>query len=380
MLRSDFLRKTAAVATVLTFDPARLAQGLAATCSAIGPYGPLQAADVRGVMLPSGFTSRVVAVSGQTVTGTGYTWHGAPDGGAAFSAPGGGWIYVSNSEIDKHGGGVSALSFDSSGAITGASRVLSNTTRNCAGGPTPWGTWLSCEETKRGFVWEVDPHGVSLPKKRPVLGRFRHEAAAVDAGRKIVYLTEDEPDGNFYRYRYQKPARLTTGVLEVATVGAGGHVVWTAIPDPKGVTVMTRYQVAGTTVFDGSEGAWFGDGVVHFTTKGTNQVWAYDGATETISVVYDVNTTCNPVLRGVDNVTGSPSGDIYVAEDGGDMQVVLLGDDGSVSPFLQVLGQDKSELTGLAFTPAGDRLYFSSQRGGPTSTGITYEVAGPFRS
>jgi secreted PhoX family phosphatase len=143
---------------------------------------------------------------------------------------------------------------------------------------------------------------------------------------------------------------------------------------------MTRYQVAGTTVFDGSEGAWFGDGVVHFTTKGTNQVWAYDGATETISVVYDVNTTCNPVLRGVDNVTGSPSGDIYVAEDGGDMQVVLLGDDGSVSPFLQVLGQPKSELTGLAFTPAGDRLYFSSQRGGPNTTGITYEVAGPFRS
>ena len=102
--------------------------------------------------------------------------------------------------------------------------------------------------------------------------------------------------------------------------------------------------------------------------------------TETISVVYDVNTTCNPVLRGVDNVTGSPSGDIYVAEDGGDMQVVLLGDDGSVSPFLQVLGQPKSELTGLAFTPAGDRLYFSSQRGGPNTTGITYEVAGPFRS
>ena len=146
----------------------------------------------------------------------------------------------------------------------------------------------------------------------------------MDAGRKIVYLTEDEPDGNFYRFRYQKPAKLTKGVLEVATVGAGGHVAWTAVPDPKGVTVMTRYQVAGTTVFDGSEGAWYGDGVVHFTTKGTNQVWAYDGATETISVVYDVRTTCNPVLRGVDNVTGTPSGDIYVAEDGGDMQVVLL--------------------------------------------------------
>ena len=115
---------------------------------------------------------------------------------------------------------------------------------------------------------------------------------------------------------------------------------------------MTRYQVAGTTVFDGAEGAWFGDGVVHFTTKGTNQVWAYDGATETISVVYDVKTTCNPGCAASTTSPASPSGDIYVAEDGGDMQVVLLGDDGSVSPFLQVLGQDTSELTGLAFTPA----------------------------
>ena len=92
MLRSDFLRKTAAVATVLTFDPARLARGLAATCSAVGPYGALQAADARGIMLPAGFTSRVVAVSGQVVAGTGYTWHGAPDGGAAFATSGGGWI------------------------------------------------------------------------------------------------------------------------------------------------------------------------------------------------------------------------------------------------------------------------------------------------
>ncbi|MFI5050563.1 MAG: hypothetical protein ACHQEA_11940 [Gaiellales bacterium] len=168
-------------------------------------------------------------------------------------------------------------------------------------------------------------------------------------------------------------------MLEVATVGAGGHVTWTAVPDPKAATVMTYYQVAGTTVFDGAEGAWYGDGVVHFTTQGTNQVLAYDGATETISW----STTSRPPAtsaRGVDNVTGTPSGDIYVAEDGGDMQVVLLGDDGSVSPFLQVQGQDTSELTGLAFTPGGDRLYFSWQRGGPSKTGITYEVAGPFRS
>jgi secreted PhoX family phosphatase len=378
MRRLDFLRRGAAVAAVLTFDPTRLARGLAATCTGTSPYGALQAADANGIMLPPGFTSRVIAVSGQQVAGTGYTWHGAPDGGAAFGVSGG-WIYVSNSEISHKGGGVGAVTFDQSGAITGASRLLANTNRNCSGGPTPWGTWLSCEEVTRGSVWEVDPRGVIPPQKRAALGRFRHEAAAVDPGRKIVYLTEDEPDGCFYRFRYEKPNKLIRGVLEAATVGAGGAVSWTAVPDPKGTPVATRHQVAGATVFDGSEGAWFGDGVVHFTTKGTNQVWAYDGATDTIAVVYDVKTSCSPVLRGVDNVTGTPGGDIYIAEDGGDMQLVLLGYDGSVSPFLQVIGQNGSEITGPAFSPAGDRVYFSSQRGGPSRNGITYEVTGPFR-
>src|SRR3954466_1773036 len=103
MLRSDFLRRTAAVATALTLDPARLARGLAATCTSTSPYGTLQAADALGIMLPPGFTSRVVAVSGQQVGATGYTWHGAPDGGATFGVPGGGWIYVSNSEINHKG-------------------------------------------------------------------------------------------------------------------------------------------------------------------------------------------------------------------------------------------------------------------------------------
>jgi secreted PhoX family phosphatase len=79
----------------------------------------------------------------------------------------------------------------------------------------------------------------------------------------------------------------------------------------------------------------------------------------------------------VDNVVVARSGDVYVAEDGGNMQLVILGPDESVSPFLEVTGQSGSEITGPAFSPDGSRLYFSSQRGG--SGGITYEVRGPFR-
>jgi hypothetical protein len=65
-----------------------------------GPYGPLGSPDANGIRLPSGFTSRVIARSGQRVTGTSYTWHNAPDGGACY-ADGSSWIYVSNSEINR---------------------------------------------------------------------------------------------------------------------------------------------------------------------------------------------------------------------------------------------------------------------------------------
>ncbi|MQA27989.1 MAG: DUF839 domain-containing protein, partial [Micromonosporaceae bacterium] len=201
MRRRDFLRAAAAGAgsVALGFTLTRDAIGYP-TRPGSGPYSRLQPPDRNGVWLPKGFTSRVVARTGRRVAGTSHVWHGAPDGGACFP-DGSAWIYVSNAELGGGAGGASAVTFDSAARITGAYPILDGTNRNCAGGATPWGSWLSCEEVDRGFVYETDPRGGARAARRPAMGRFQHEAAAADPDRQVIYLTEDEPDGCFYRFQ-----------------------------------------------------------------------------------------------------------------------------------------------------------------------------------
>jgi secreted PhoX family phosphatase len=356
-----------------------------ALVSRIAEIGPLEAPDAIGLRLPPGFTARVVAERGQPVPGSAYDWHTFPDGGATFPLADGGWVYVSNSEVPRIGG-VGAIRFDAAGVTADAYRILDRTTGNCAGGPTPWGSWLSCEEFARGRVWECDPLGVQPARARTALGVFKHEAVAVDPERWHLYLTEDEPDGHLYRFVPAAMAPsgfpdLGSGRLEVASVAMDGAVRWLEVPDP-GFTgeTPTRRQVAAATAFDGGEGIWHHEGVVYFSTKGDNRIWALDLAASQLSVLYDAATSATPILRGVDNITVSCCGDVLVAEDGGSMQVVAILPDNSLKPLLQVTGQDGSEITGPAFDPSGTRLYFSSQRGGAEGQGITYVVEGPFHA
>lgn len=385
MERRSFLRG-AVVGTSAAAFGFTLWQGAASAAPAQpgpGPYGALGPADANGIQLPAGFTSRVVARSGQRVGSTSYTWHNAPDGGACYN-DGTGWIYVSNSEINPSGG-ASAVRFSSTGAITGAYRILSNTRQNCAGGKTPWNTWLSCEEVSLGYVYETDPYGVKAAVRRDAMGRFKHEAAAADPVRRAVYLTEDESNGCLYRFVPTTWGDLSSGRLQVLVAGTAtsGSFSWADVPDPDGSPTYTRSQVSGAKRFNGGEGCHYADDKVWFTTKGDNRLWQLNLLTNTYELAYDDSLVSGTApLTGVDNVTGTASGDLFVAEDGGNMEICVITPDDVVAPFLRVGGQSSSEICGPAFSPDGSRLYFSSQRGtsGSSSGGITYEVTGPFRA
>lgn len=419
--RREFLRQlfwSAGAAGVVGWSWPGLAQAATSASSAaaaspaagfdFSSLGPLREPDALGLSLPAGFTARIVAVSGERPAPGASIWHTYPDGGATFAAPDGGWVYANNSEVPLGAGGVSALRFDRHAQVVGAHRILNGTSTNCAGGATPWGTWLSAEETSLGRVWECLPFGsASQAAVRPALGTFKHEAVAVDPVHRTLYLTEDEGQGRFYRFvcsesdwpaSAPRPA-LKSGRLQVLQVdGVAANqlppdemdlsrprrVSWVDVSSPSLPQSVVRGVLgskAPGTVFRGGEGLWYFKGIVYFSTKGDNRIWAFEPATQQLQVIYDFATAspADRVLSGVDNLTVSRHGDVLVAEDGGNMELCVILPDRRVKVLLRVHGQDESEITGPAFSPDGTRLYFNSQRGGRQGAGlgITYEVKLP---
>lgn len=370
--------------------------------------GPLGEPDANGVRVAKGFSTRVVAISNMAPAPGADPWHIFNDGGGVVPRDNGGWIYCSNSEVPGIGtigfqvpqlaqltnpienfapglGGASALVFDPDGTIVDSYRILSGTTFNCAGVITPWKTWLSCEEVPTGLVWECDPLGLKAARPLPALGLFSHEAVAIDSERRVFYMTEDTPDGRFYRWvpaasdwsDSSKPAKMENGLLQVLKVKlplndalkAPIAYEWVNAANPN--APQTENRIADTAVFNGGEGVWYQNDRVFFATKGDNRIWMLNTTAQTLEVVYDFNTAKSPnnILSGVDNITMTPFGEVLVAEDGGDMQVVVVYPDGVTVPLLQIVGQDQSEIAGIAFSPDGKRMYFTSDRGGPALQG-----------
>ncbi len=412
---------------------------LAIPTGPLARIGALGAPDlVEGIALPEGFSVRAVARHGlPPAIGSTYPWHAFPDGGACYPRENGGWIYTSNSEVPGIGG-AGALVFDPDGSVVDAYSILSNTSSNCAGGSTPWNSWLSCEETDTGLVWETDPYGVQAAVAKPALGLFSHEAAVVDMRHRVAYLTEDDGNGRFYRWvadasDYDAAAdrlRFENGRLQVMNIRGfedGGYaedaadlrylreVSWVDAVSPELPQGEVRDGLGGSapgTRFRGGEGLWFYElpsevqstpngaanptrGLVFFTTKSDNRVFAYDLENELVELIFD-NEQITPGFDDVDNLVVSPAGDVLVSEDltvsGRAIRIMVVIPNQPAKVLVEVR-HEGSEICGPAFSPDGSRLYFSSQRGpnipggqnllnyvpgGPgVGTGVTYEVTIP---
>lgn len=364
-------------------------------------------------MLPEGFTSRVVAMGGNEVDETGYRWPVFPDGKGTVPVADGGWILACNHEVfdfqtpGERWGGASAVRFAADGSITGASAILTDSHSNSRGAMTPWGTWLSCQEAfgGDGLVWECDPMGDDPAVARNALGVRTHGSVAVDPAGGHCYLTEAHRDGRLYRFtildKADSGAALADGLLEAMAVDRDGGVSWLAVPDPSATVIPTRVQVADGFVTPVGGGVWVHDGVLLFTTALDDRIHAVDLVGQRHSVVWDGSGHRQPLVGIGDLTVHAKSGDLFVVEDRGDMEVAVVSPEGEVAPFCRMVGAEHrlSQVTGPCFDPSGTRLYVSSLRGrGETlvrdmvpaidwgtgaegrHVGVTWEVNGPFRA
>ncbi|MBD2858780.1 DUF839 domain-containing protein [Spongiibacter sp. KMU-158] len=420
--------------------------------SKFNTIGPLLEPNEDGIRLPAGFTSRMVALFGEPTLPSVdplFFWHSDPDGGGTFRTEDGGWIYVSNSEardlttirdqdptgifrqgLDRDtaqylppffGGGVSALRFDAEGNLIDAYACQRGTTTNCSGGETPWGTWINGEEIYDGKMFECSPlrdggEAVELP----CFGRKAHEMVAIDVDHRAIYHTEDidSDTDRFYRTVWelsdwpvadQRP-NMDAGKLQVLYVPAGIDAAregptpfeWSdAIDD--GTPQPDTVDRVDATIFGGNEGVWYLNGIVFFSTKSDDNIWAMDIDGGTIESIYNPENGVpgspfdldEEPLTGVDNIAMTLDGEMLVVEDGGFMRCMVLLPDRRTIPLLQLPGSASlTEVTGVAIGPTGNKIYVSGQRSRPLGifppelepgsliptrvAGVTYEITMPF--
>jgi secreted PhoX family phosphatase len=316
-------------------------------------------------------------------------------------------------------GGTTNLVFDpDAGEFLDDYASLSGTIRNCAGGPTPRGTWLTCEETtdivsgtRHGYVFEVPSDGASNAEPIIGMGRFSHEANATDPATGIVYETEDSGNSALYRYVPTDAGNLAAGgvleamVLEGTTdtlpwiTGQSAAASWVVIdsPDfgPGEPSPGSQARAKGSARISRGEGCWYGNGVIYVistdgATSRQGQVFAYDPVASTFTCVF-ASPAAN-VLNNPDNVTVSPRGGLVLCEDGSGNEFLHgLTPDGEIFPFAQnnivlppEFQQSKgysgdftgSEWAGATFEPKNGNWLFANIQ----SPGVTFAITGPWRN
>ncbi|HZG71337.1 MAG TPA: alkaline phosphatase PhoX [Chondromyces sp.] len=377
--------------------------------SGFGGYGPL-VKDPNGILnLPKGFRYKMISSAGDIMS-NGDKVPAMHDGMAAFKGEKNTTILVRNHENGTNSelpvNGKNPWANDGAGGTTtlivGPNRELidhyvssSGTIRNCAGGSTTWGTWLTMEETGsdgHGYIFEVNPLDPENDiSKTPILdmGRFSHEAGHVDPSTGIWYLTEDASPSFLYRFtpndRSQTYGSLQKGgILEAAAIeelpkavqmstGQKFGVVWKKV---KPEIAQQDAKEKGCIQFSRLEGAYFSEGTFWFddTSAGTSRlgrVYRYTPATNTLELFYE--STDKNDLESPDNICITPWGDLWIAEDGGGSdRIIGLTPEGNRYVFLENV-MNGSELAGPTFSVDGHTFFVNMQ-----TPGITFAIWGPF--
>ncbi|MFI9827359.1 PhoX family protein [Streptomyces sp. NPDC051913] len=451
--RRQILARSGALGAGIAFTGAlsELFAGTAAASQNLGHtgYGPL-VPDPDGLLdLPEGFRYRVLSREGDQLRSGEGKVPSNHDGMSAFTGRHGRTHLVRNHEnrvtaalavptidgltYDPMGkGGCTALTLDPHNNVLSERVAIAGTAVNCAGGPTPWGTWLTCEETEdragtngytkdHGFIFEVDGADPRRSGAVPLtaMGRFQHEAIAVDPERGIVYETEDaflKPFGLFYRFLPEKPlgglgslraggrlqAMRVPGVPDLSSIQETGAcfegVEWVDVPDPLAARTPIRLQdfgPKGITHAQKLEGCYWGGRCVYFVSSFAHsaegsaadhygQIWRYDPSARrlTLVIVFGPDTDVQLPGESPDNICLAPSGGLMVCEDGNGAQhvfgVTRRGEVYAMARNAQNIGTPEApewgEFAGVTFSPDGETMFVNCY-----TPGTTFAVTGPWR-
>ncbi|OCC24122.1 phosphatase [Croceicoccus estronivorus] len=430
--RRGILRGAAATAFAALLVSGKGGRALAQTAPF---YGPLRQDPAALLDLPEGFSYRIISRMGDAMDDGG-TVPDRADGMGCFALPGGKLALVRNHELkimhdaggtlltgydrDRAGhvlpGGTTTLVLNAATlSVERQFRSLAGTIRNCAGGTTPWGSWLTCEEDvtraggkvgqDHGWVFEVPATATTQVEAVPLkaMGRFYHEAAAVDPETRFVYMTEDRDDGLLYRFLPDTPGKLADGgklqalALPHGTMadsrnwsgpdmvpGSWHAVRWIDLDDVESPADDLRHRgaAAGALLFARGEGIHMGEGELFFccTSGGARQYGQVfrlsltDGG-DRLQLFFESRGP--EEYNFGDNLTVAPNGHLIVCEDQYtevvDNYLRGITPQGVAYPLARLRRQ--TELAGACFSPDGQTLFVNAY-----SPAMTLAITGPWQT